>query len=96
MSMLDRLLALATVMPLSACSTPATAPPAASACNAYAIQPYVGQVATSDMIDDAGKAAGAKLVRELKPKAAATLDDRVERLNMMLDDDGKIVSAACG
>ena len=95
MSISSRLLALSTILLLSACTTPAT-PPAAGACNADAIQPYVGQVASTDVVDAARKAAGAELVRALKPNDAATLDYRVERLNIMLDDDSKIVSATCG
>ena len=95
MSMSSRLLGLSTILLLSACTTPAT-PPAASACNADAIQPYVGQVATTEVVDAARKAAGAGLVRALKPNDAATLDYRIERLNIMLDEGGKILSATCG
>ena len=80
---------------MSACATPAT-PPSASACNADAIQPYVGQVATRAVVDAARKAAGAKLVRALKPNDAATLDYHAERLNLYLNDAGAVVRASCG
>lgn len=80
---------------LSACATPAT-PPSAGACNASAIQPYVGQLATPTVVEAARKAAGAELVRALKPDDAATMDYRIERLNIMLDDGRRIVSATCG
>ena len=80
---------------MSACATPAT-PPSASACNADAIRPYVGQVATPAVVESARKASGAQLVRALKPNDAATMDYRVERMNIMLDDANKIVRATCG
>ena len=96
MSLSIRLLGLsATVLLLSACNTPAT-PASASACNANAIQPYVGQVATPSVIESARKAAGAELVRALKPNDAATMDYRVERINILVDDANKILRATCG
>ena len=96
MSMSIRLLGLsATALLISACATPATRPPA-GACNADAIQPYVGQVATPAVVEAARKAAGAELVRALKPDMAATTDYRVERISILLDDANKIVSATCG
>ena len=91
-----RLFALpAIAMLLSACATPAM-PPSASACNADAIQPYVGQVATPTAVEAARKAAGAELVRALKPNDAATLDYRAERINILVDDANKILRATCG
>lgn len=80
---------------MSACATPAT-PTSASACNADAIGPYVGQAATPAVVESARKASGAQLVRALKPNDAATMDYRVERINIMLDDANKIVRATCG
>ncbi|MEO6226428.1 MAG: I78 family peptidase inhibitor [Thermomonas sp.] len=96
MSMSIRLLGLSAIaMLMSACATPAT-PPAAGACNANAIRPYVGQVATPAVVDAARNAAGAQLVRALKPNDAATMDYRVERINILVDDANKIVRATCG
>ncbi len=96
MSMSIRLLGLsATALLISACATPATRP-SAGACNADAVQSYVGQVATPAVVEAARKAAGAELVRTLKPDMAATTDYRVERISILLDDANKIVSATCG
>lgn len=96
MSMSIRLLSLsATVLLLSACVTPAT-PPSASACNADAVKPYVGHAATEIAIEDARKAAGAELVRVIKPGEPVTLDFRGERLNLYLDDAGAVARASCG
>ena len=91
-----RLLGLSvTALLMSACATPAT-PPSASACNANAIQPYVGQIATPSVVESARKAAGAQLVRALKPNDAATLDYRMERINIMVDAANTILRASCG
>ena len=91
-----RLLGLSvTALLMSACATPAT-PPSASACNANAIQPYVGQIATPSVVESARKAAGAQLVRALKPNDAATLDYRMERINTMVDAANTILRASCG
>ena len=96
MSLSIRLLGLsATALLMSACATPATPPPA-NACHADAIQSYIGQVATAAVVDAARKAAGAELVRALKPNDAATMDYRAERINILVDDANKIVSATCG
>ena len=84
----------ATALLMSACATPASPP--ANACNADAIQPYVGQIATPSVVEAARKAAGAQLVRALKPNDAATLDYRVERINILVDDANKILRASCG
>ena len=96
MSMSIRFLSLsAAVLLMSACATPAT-PPSSSACNAGAIQSYVGQMATPSVIEAARKAAGAELVRSHKPSDPVTLDYRVERLNILVDDANKILRATCG
>ena len=96
MSMSIRLLGLSTAaLLMSACATPAS-PPSAGACNADAIKAYVGQTATPAVVEAARKAAGAELVRALKPNDAATMDYRVERINILVDDNNKIVRATCG
>ena len=96
MSMSIRLLGLsAAAVMMSACATPAT-PPSTSACNSDAIRHYVGQVATSSVIEAARKAAGAEMVRSHKPGDPVTLDYRAERLNILVDDSKKILRATCG
>ena len=56
----------------------------------------MGQTATPAVVEAARKAAGAELVRALKPNDAATMDYRVERINILVDDNNKIVRATCG
>ncbi|MEO5962384.1 MAG: I78 family peptidase inhibitor [Thermomonas sp.] len=96
MSMPTRLLGLsATALLISACVTPAT-PPSATACNAEAVQSFVGRTATGAVVDAARSAAGAELVRVIKPGQAVTMDFRGERLNLYLDDAGAVARASCG
>jgi hypothetical protein len=81
---------------VAACAGTPASPPLAGGCNADAIRHYVGQVATPEVVDSARKAAGAGLARALKPNQPATMDYRADRINVMLDDDGRIVRATCG
>ncbi len=91
-----RLLALpAVALLLSSCATPAT-PPSATACNAEAVQAFVGRAATGDTVDAARLAAGAELVRVIKPGQMVTLDYRSERLNLYLDAAGAVERVSCG
>lgn len=80
---------------LGACATPAT-PPSSTACNADAVKTFVGQSATIDVVEAARDASGAKLVRVIKPGQAVTLDFRVERLNLYLDNAGAVERVNCG
>lgn len=86
----------ALVLSLAACTTAPSTPPTSTGCNADAIHAFVGQVATPDVVEAARKAAGAELVRALKPNQPATMDYRAERINILLDDDNTIVRATCG
>ena len=92
-----RLLALpAFVLSLAACSiTPAT-PPSARNCNADAVKPFVGKPATPSTVADARKAAGAGMVRTLKPGQVVTMEYLEGRLNLHVDAGNVIVLATCG
>lgn len=81
---------------LSACMTPPATPPSASACNAGAVQSFVGRAATDDVVNAARSTAGAKLLRVIKPGQAVTMDFRAERLNLYLDNAGAIERVSCG
>lgn len=96
MSMSIRLSGLsATALLMSACAISAT-PPSTSTCNADAATPYVGQVATSPVVEAARRKAGAGLVRTLKPGQMVTMEYLDGRLNLHLDADNKIIRATCG
>jgi hypothetical protein len=89
-----RLLSLPMLALLAACAT--TPEPAAGGCNADAAHAFVGHAASTDAAEAARKAAGADLVRVIKPGQAVTMDFRGDRLNLYLDDAGLILRASCG
>lgn len=95
-----RLSLLSPLLLLAACASQPPAPPAAdaapAACNADAAAQYVGQPATEAMIEAVRKAAGATIVRPLKPSQPATLDYRIERVNVLQDEAGIITRISCG
>ena len=98
-----RWIAAAALLPLAACAStgsdagagPAT-PPAEMACKADAVQSYVGQAATPALGATLVKEAGARTLRWGPPRSAMTMDYRIDRLNVMYDDDYKITQITCG
>lgn len=97
------LVALATTsLLISACnSTPATgqAPdpaPVAGRCNAAPVQFAVGRNADAALENEARTRAGAKTVRVLKPNQVVTMEFNAERLNLSVDDAGRVMRVACG
>ncbi|MBN8842397.1 MAG: hypothetical protein J0H88_04035 [Sphingomonadales bacterium] len=98
-----RLLALAAVLPLAACTgdkapvEPTPPPPAApSECKADAVQSYVGQTATPELGARIVKDAEARTLRWGPPRSAMTMDYRSDRVNVMYDDAYKITQISCG
>ncbi len=98
-----RLLAIAAVLPLAACTQERppveSAPPPPEAemtCKADAAQSYIGQTATPDLGGAILKAAGARTLRWGPPRSAMTMDYRVDRVNVMYDDAYKITQVTCG
>lgn len=97
-----RLLAIAAVLPLAACtqekppveSTPP--PPAEMTCNAAAAASYVGQTANADVGSAIVKATGARTLRWGPPRSAMTMDYRQDRVNVIYDDAYKITQVTCG
>ena len=96
--MWTRLLTLPALALLAACTTspaPATAP-AMNGCDADAARSQIGRGADADTVEAARKAAGAALVRIIKPGQQVTMDFRGERLNVTVDDDNRILRFTCG
>lgn len=96
-----RMLAIAAVLPLAACSsseTPveSTPPPAEAACNADAVQSLVGQTATAEIGGQLLKGSGATTLRWVPPRTAVTMDFRPDRLTVSYDDALKIERISCG
>lgn len=65
-------------------------------CDAAPAQRYVGQKADSTVVQAALTATKAKQVRVIKPDMMVTMDFRSDRLNVRVDDDGKIIAITCG
>lgn len=80
-----------------------TDPPVASApseesmmCDAAKAQFAVGQTYSDALAEQARAAAGAKIVRQLLPGQAVTMEFRADRLNLESGDGGRVVSVRCG
>lgn len=67
-----------------------------AACKAEAAQRFVGRSANETVVKQAVAASGAKTVRVIPHDGMVTMDYRGDRLNIQLDEQGKIVSIACG
>lgn len=80
--------------PIGETNPPAPVP--GVACNASKVKALVGQ-SRSDLIEaEAIRLTGANMVRWIMPGSAVTKDFRIDRLNLNLDDSGKILSGGCG
>lgn len=97
---------LAIIAPLlmSACnstapaSSEAAAPsmPATTRCNAAPAQFAVGRNVNAALEGDARARAGAKTSRVLKPGQVVTMEFNAERLNLSVDDAGRVTRVNCG
>lgn len=65
-------------------------------CDAEAAQRFVGRNADETTVKAAVAASGAKAARVIKPDMMVTMDYRGDRLNIRLDDAGKIIAVTCG
>ncbi|EJL77385.1 starvation-inducible outer membrane lipoprotein [Polaromonas sp. CF318] len=87
---------------LSACgSAPATGQgtdpaPVSSRCNAAPAQFAVGRNADAALENEARTRAGAKAVRVLRPNQVVTMEFNAERLNLTVDDAGRVTRVNCG
>lgn len=67
-----------------------------NACNAEAAQSLVGRSASEAVVKQATTTSGAKTVRVIPHDGMVTMDYRGDRLNIQLDEQGKIVAITCG
>ena len=65
-------------------------------CDAKAASAYVGQAIGEQVAAQAKEAAGARGVRIIRPGMAVTMDYRAGRLNLEVDEQGRIIRASCG
>lgn len=95
-------LVAAIAIAFSACttSTPPMAdptPPTGLSCNADAARDAVlGQVASTEVVEQARLAAGAQMARVLKPGQMVTMEYREGRLNIDVDAKNVITNLRCG
>ena len=69
--------------------------PRGGVCNAAPAQAFIGQAGTATVTEKARVASGAAMARVLRPHQPATLEFNPERLNLLVDDKGRITAAAC-
>lgn len=74
----------------------ASTPPPPLSCDATAVQGLVGEASSDELVEQARTDAGADSVRVLKPGQAVTLEFNGARLNVEVDEDGRVVSLRCG
>lgn len=65
-------------------------------CSPEAAQRFVGKNADEDTVHAAVAASGAALARVIRPGMMVTMDFRGDRLNLRLDDGGRIIAITCG
>ena len=71
-------------------------PPEATPCGSQHLAGFVGKKRTDTIAAQVAQVSGAKSIRWIKPGMAVTMDYREDRLNVRLDDKGKILSFNCG
>lgn len=89
--------ALALAVALAGCAQ--TPPPAGMSgveCSAAKLGSLVGETRSAAVEAEALRLSGAKTLRWLAPDSAATMDFRVDRLNLYTDAAGKIIRTGCG
>ncbi len=73
-----------------------TEPPPVGNCDATQVQGLVGQAYTDETGEQARDDAAAQQLRVLKPGDMTTMEFVGERLNIELDEEGKISGVRCG
>ena len=78
-----------------AASTPALPPPAEDGCAAGKVGTFLGREATPETLAELAKVAGHERIRPIRPGQAVTMDFRADRLNVDIDENGKIKRLWC-
>lgn len=96
-SLLSAALATTSLL-MSACATGQAPDPApvAGRCNAAPAQFAMGRNADAALENEARTRAGAKTVRVLRPNQVVTMEFSAERLNLTVDDAGRVTRVSCG
>ena len=94
--------ALAALTLLAGCTSvaateqPAPAPASDGKCNAALAQQLIGRQESSETGAEAQRLSGASRMRWIRPGQMVTMDYREDRLNIDLDDAGRITGLRCG
>jgi len=110
MSHSSLILSLAATFLLAACSSadksaaidtppsslPEVSAPAATPCDPVKAQWAIGKLGDDALLAKAQADAGAKIARYLKPNQAITMEYNEMRLNLGLDDTGRVDKVGCG
>ena len=68
----------------------------ADTCGLEAARRYTAGIASPTIREAVAKATGHTRIRWIKPGEAVTQDYRTDRLNVIIDDNGKILTMRCG
>ena len=93
-----RPIVFATAIALAGLLQPVSAhahPSPAVQCNERAAQFVKGKRYSDQLAEQARRAAGARIVRKLGPGQPATMDIRIDRLNLELNSQGMVVRVHC-
>jgi hypothetical protein len=86
------------VASVGACSAmrPADAGTPIAACRADAAQPWIGRAASADIVEQARRASGSESVGLVMPGEPRQPAERIDRLELFLDERSIIAGARCG
>ncbi len=65
-------------------------------CQAGGADFAVGKMGSAELLEQARKASGSQMARILKPHDVVTLEYRSERLNLNVDEQGRVTRVNCG
>ncbi|BEU95630.1 proteinase inhibitor I78 [Acidovorax sp. DW039] len=77
-------------------ATGAQAEASAAQCNAGPAQSFVGRDGTGSVVEAARVQSGSRMARILRPGQMVTKEYDAQRLNLLVDDAGRVTAVRCG
>ena len=93
---MTRLAILLLPLALGACAGSGARPSGEKNCDATKVAGFEGRPADEAGVERVRRAAGAAIVRVVKPGMMVTMDYRPERVTVEVDEQGRITRIACG